>query len=132
MDILRLDGIDVPCIIGDLPEERLREQRLVVSAALELDLAPAASSDALADTVDYAALSGRIRERVRAARCRLVERAAELAAEECLADPRVERATVTVRKSGCVPGLSAAAGSISRGRRGRPCRGVRGKPSPSP
>ena len=118
MDVLRLDGIEVLCIIGDLPEERIREQRLLVSASLELDLGPAAASDALADTVDYAALADRIRERVRAAKCRLVERAAALAVAECLADPRVVRATATVRKSGGVPGLSAAEVTVSRGRAG--------------
>ena len=116
MDTLRLDGLEVSCIIGDLPEERLREQTLLVDAELELDLSAAAASDSLADTVDYASLAGRIREKVRAARCRLVERAAELAVAECLSDARVERATVTVRKSGCVPGLAAAAVSVTRSR----------------
>ena len=114
MDILCLEGLEVPCVIGDLPEERLREQRLSVDVALELDLSAAAASDALADTVDYAALTRRIRERLRGTKCRLVERAAALALEECLADSRVARATVSVRKSGCVPGLAAAEVKLSR------------------
>ena len=117
MDLLRLNGIEVLCIIGDLPEERLREQRLMVRAELELDLAAAARSDQLADTIDYAALSRRIRETLRAAKCRLVERAAELAAAECLADARVVRATVAVLKAGSVPGLESAEVVVSR------CRG---------
>ena len=114
LDVLRLNGIEVTCIIGDLPEERQREQRLVVDAALELDLSAAAASDALADTMDYAALTRRIRERLRGAKCRLVERAAALVLEECLADARVMRATVAVRKSGCVPGLASAEVVLSR------------------
>ena len=114
LDVLRLNGIEVACIIGDLPEERQREQRLVVDATLELDLSAAAASDALADTVDYAALTRRIRERLRGAKCRLVERAAALVLEECLADSRVMRATVAVRKSGCVPGLASAEVVLSR------------------
>ena len=114
LDVLRLNGIEVACIIGDLPEERQREQRLVVDATLELDLSAAAASDALADTMDYAALTRRIRERLRGAKCRLVERAAALVLEECLADARVLRATVAVRKSGCVPGLASAEVVLSR------------------
>ena len=55
-----------------------------------------------------AALTRRIRERLRGAKCRLVERAAALALEECLADSRVARATVSVRKADCVPGLASA------------------------
>ena len=114
LDVLRLNGIEVTCIIGDLPEERQREQRLVVDATLELDLSAAAASDVLSDTVDYAALTRRIRERLRGAKCRLVERAAALVLEECLADARVLRATVAVRKSGCVPGLASAEVVLSR------------------
>ena len=105
---LCLNGIEVACVIGDLPEERQREQRLVVDATLELD--------ALADTVDYAALTRRIRERLRGAKCRLVERAAALALEECLVDSRVTRATVSVRKADCVPGLASAEVVFSRSR----------------
>ena len=108
MDLLRLNGIEVLCVIGDLPEERLREQRLVVDAELEMDVRPAAESDALSDTVDYAALSRRIRETLRSAKCRLVERAAGLAALECLREKAVTAAKVAVRKSGCVPGLASA------------------------
>ena len=113
---LRLNGIEVACVIGDLPEERQREQRLVVDATLALDLSAAAASDVLSDTVDYAALTRRIRERLRGAKCRLVERAAALALEECLADSRVARATVSVRKSDCVPGLASAEVVLSRSR----------------
>ena len=116
MDLLRLDGIEVPCIIGDLPEERLAEQRLLVDVALELDLSAAAANDALADTVDYAELADRIRAKLKTAQCRLIERAAALALGECLSDGRVACATVTVRKSGCVPGLSAAEVVLSRTR----------------
>ena len=116
MDRLRLNGIEVLCSIGDLPEERLREQRLLVGVELELDLSAAAASDSLADTIDYASLSRRIRETLRSATCRLVERAAALAAEECLSDRRVARATVSVCKSGSVPGLASAEVVVSRAR----------------
>lgn len=116
MDRLRLNGIEVLCIIGDLPEERIREQRLMVDAELELDLSAAAESDDLADTVDYAALSRRIRETLRSARCRLVERAASLVADECLADRRVCRATVAVRKCGSVRGMASSEVVVTRER----------------
>ena len=115
-DSLRLNGIEVLCVIGDLPDERLREQRLGVGVELEMDLSVAAASDELSDTVDYAALSRRIRETLRAAKCRLVERAASLVANECLADPRVGRVTVSVRKSGSVPGMAFAEVVLSRDR----------------
>lgn len=117
-DTLELCGLEVACVIGDRPEERDREQRLTVDVALSLDLAPAAASDALGDTVDYAALAETLRGALRQARCRMIEAAAERVAQTCLADPRVRSVRVRVEKSGAVPGLRAAAVTIVRGRDG--------------
>lgn len=116
-DVLELEDLAVDCVIGDLPEERVREQRLTLNVALEIDLARAAASDDLADTVDYAALAAKIRDGLRAAKCRLVERAADLVCRLCLEDARVKRASVSVRKSGCVPSLGAAVARLSRSSR---------------
>ena len=114
MDVLKLNGIEVECILGDLPEERAREQKILVDLALALDLQSAGSSDSLDDTVDYALLVGDVREALEDAKCRLLERAAELVADVCLSDPRVEKATVSVRKFGGVPGLGSAEARITR------------------
>ncbi len=114
MDLLKLNGIEVECILGDLPEERVNEQKILVDVALELDLQEAAVSDCLDDTVDYALLVGNVREALEEAKCRLLERAADLVADVCLADPRVEHATVSVRKFGSVPGLGSAEVKITR------------------
>jgi dihydroneopterin aldolase len=115
-DRLELCGLEVACVIGDRPEERGREQRLVVDASLALDLAPAAASDALADTVDYAALADAIRAGLRRARFQMIESAAECVARVCLADPRVRSVRVRVEKPGVIAGLRAAAVAIERGR----------------
>jgi len=114
MDVLKLNAIEVECVLGDLPEERVREQRILVDVALELDLQDAAASDRLDDTVDYALLVGEIRDALEEGKCRLMERAADLVADVCLADPRVERVTVSVRKFGSVSGLGSAEVKISR------------------
>ncbi len=114
MDQLKLNGIEVECIIGDLPEERENEQRLLVDVALDIDLADAAESDRLDDTVDYALLVGNIREALEDAKCRLLERAAGVVADVCLSDPRVERVTVGVRKFGSVSGLGSAEVKVTR------------------
>ena len=114
MDQLKLNGSEVECIIGDLPEERESEQRLLVDVALDIDLEDAAASDRLDDTVDYALLVGNIREALEDAQCRLLERAAGVVADVCLSDPRVERVTVGVRKFGSVSGLGSAEVRITR------------------
>ena len=114
MDQLKLNGIEVECIIGDQPEERENEQRLLVDVALDIDLVDAAESDRLDDTVDYSLLVGNIREALEDAKCRLLERAAGVVADVCLSDPRVERVTVGVRKFGSVSGLGSAEVKITR------------------
>ena len=112
---MALSGIAVDCIIGDLPDERVREQRLRVDAELVVPDA-AASSDSLADTADYAAIAESVRAALVAARCRMIERAAKVALDACLADARVLRAKVRVTKSGAVPGLESASAEVEGGR----------------
>ena len=100
---LRLNGIEVDCVIGELPDERDRLQRLLVDVELEIP-SDAAETDSLADTVDYAALAERVRAALVAAKCRMIERAAKVV-YDCL-PTRDAHAVVT--KSGAVPGLHSA------------------------
>ena len=104
---LRLNGLAVDCVIGERPDERVREQELRVDVELELP-DRVAETDELGDTVDYAALTDRIRAALVAAKCKMIERAAKVAYEVCMKDKMVSFATVTVTKSGAVPGLESA------------------------
>jgi dihydroneopterin aldolase len=65
---------------------------------LELDLAPAASSDDVADTVHYGELAERLVAIVEGEPVNLIETLADRLAAACLADPRVAAVTVTVHK----------------------------------
>ena len=108
---LELNGLTVFCIIGELPEERVNPQMLRVDLVLTVDGA-AATTDELADTVDYAALAARVRAALVAAECRMIERAAKLALDVCLAETKVSAAKVRVTKSGAVAGLESASVTI--------------------
>lgn len=116
---LSLGGIGVECVIGDLPEERNRLQRLRVDAVLDVPDG-AADTDDLADTADYAGVAANVRAALSAAKCRLVERAAKVAAEACLADARVASATASVSKFGAVDGLERASAEWTAVRGGAP------------
>ena len=113
--LLELNGLDVECIIGELPDERERVQTLSIDVALEIGDG-AAESDEIADTVDYAELAGRIRGELAKAKCRMIERAAKLVCDICLADPKVGAAEAKVTKSGAVPGLKSASATFRRRR----------------
>ena len=108
---LELNGIDVECIIGERPDERMRPQRLRVDVVLTIG-DKASETDELADTVDYAALAERIRTALVGAKCRMIERAAKAVADLCLADVKVSAAKVRVVKGGAVPHLESAAAVI--------------------
>lgn len=110
--LLELNGMDVECVIGDRPDERERTQTLKVDVALDI-CDGAAVSDELADTVDYAELAVRIRGELAKAKCRMIERAAKLVCDICMADPKVSAAKVKVTKSGAVPGLESASATYS-------------------
>ena len=103
---LTLNSLDVDCVIGERLDERIRLQRLIIDAELEIDT-PAITTDDLHDTVDYAALSSRIRSTLKKAKCQMIERAAYLAATECLASPRVKFVRVRVTKQGAIPHLAS-------------------------
>jgi len=112
---LKLNGIDVDCIIGERPDERERLQKLRVDVELTVPDG-AATSDELADTVDYAALTERIRAALVAAKCRMIERAAKVVCETCLANPKVAAVRASVVKSGAIPHLESAEAVYEQGR----------------
>ena len=109
---LKLNGIEVKCVIGDRPDERVREQLLRVNVELELP-DRAAETDELADTVDYVALAERIRSALVAAKCKMIERAAKVAYDVCREDAKIASATVMVTKCGAVPGMESASVAYS-------------------
>lgn len=98
MDRISVTGIEVFAHHGVLPHERDLGQRFVIDVVLELDLAPAATSDDVADTVDYGQLAADVATAATEDPVDLIETVAERVAARCLADPRVQATEVTVHK----------------------------------
>ncbi len=97
-DRITLSGLRARGHHGVYDFERERGQDFVIDAVLEVDLAPAARSDDVADTIHYGELAERLVEVVGGEPVNLIETLAARLAEVCLADPRVRAATVTVHK----------------------------------
>ena len=97
-DRIRLSGLRVRGRHGVYDFERADGQDFLIDAELELDLAPAAASDDVADTVHYGELAGRLAEIIAGEPVNLIETLAGRLADECLADRRVDAATITVHK----------------------------------
>lgn len=99
MDRIAITGLEVFAHHGVLPHERELGQRFVVDVVLGLDLAPAAASDDLADTVDYGAVCAAVERAATAGHVALLERlGAELAAAVLAVDDRIAAVEVAVRK----------------------------------
>jgi dihydroneopterin aldolase len=97
-DRISIAGLRVRGYHGVLPEERVSGQDFIVDALLWLDAAPAAATDDLRLTADYAVLAGRLADIVAGPPVALIETLAERLAAACLADPVVREAEVTVHK----------------------------------
>ena len=97
-DVIELRDLRVSAFCGVLPEETTRRQPFAFDLDVHVDLAVAAVSDELADTVDYGALCGLVAGIAAAERFSLLERFADRVAEAVLAVDRVEAVTVVVHK----------------------------------
>ncbi len=98
LDRICIAGLRVRGNHGVFPEERATGQDFVVDALLWLDTAPAAASDDLSLTADYAALTSRLAEIVAGPPVALIETLAGQLVAACLADPVVREAEITVHK----------------------------------
>ncbi|HLT10071.1 MAG TPA: dihydroneopterin aldolase [Micromonosporaceae bacterium] len=95
---IRLTGLRAHGHHGVYDFEREAGQEFIVDATLELDLGPAAKSDDIADTVHYGELADRLVAIITGEPVNLLETLASRLLEACLADDRVQTATVTVHK----------------------------------
>lgn len=97
-DRIELRGLRLLGVHGALSEEHGRAQPFEADLDVEADLAAAARTDDLSDTVDYAALVEAMARVVGSERYALLESLAERMAEVAMSDERVRAVTVTIRK----------------------------------
>jgi 7,8-dihydroneopterin aldolase/epimerase/oxygenase len=97
-DRISLRGLRVRGNHGVFDFERRDGQDFVVDVDLELDLAKAAATDHVDDTVHYGELAGRLAEVIAGEPVNLIETLADRLVAVCLDDDRVAAATVTVHK----------------------------------
>lgn len=95
---VRLTGLEVFGRHGVHTAETELGQRFVVDVAMTLTASAATLSDALDDTVDYAAVSDAIVAIVAGPPVALLERLAGIVADRVLAEPLVAAVEVTVHK----------------------------------
>ena len=97
-DRIHLRGVEAFGHHGVLADEKRDGQPFVVDVVMELDLATAGGSDELDDTVSYAEIAGEVVARITGPSFDLIERLAEVVADDVLRHRLVDAATVTVHK----------------------------------
>ncbi|HET7739913.1 MAG TPA: dihydroneopterin aldolase [Mycobacterium sp.] len=97
-DRIELRGLTVRGNHGVFDHERVEGQDFVVDLTVWVDLAVAAASDDLADTLDYGSLAQRAADIVAGPPRNLIETVAAEIAEDVMVDARVHAVEVVVHK----------------------------------
>lgn len=124
-DRIELRGLTVRGFHGVFEHERRDGQDFVIDLTVWVDLAVAAASDDLADTLDYGALAQRAAGIVAGPPRNLIETVSAEIAEDVMTDPRVHAVEVVVHKpSAPIPltfhDVAVVARRSRRGMRERP------------
>jgi dihydroneopterin aldolase len=118
MDRIFIENLTVETVIGIFDWEREIRQAVSLDLEMDFDIRAAASSDSIADTLDYKAVSKRLIQFIELSQFRLVEALAERCAAIVLEEFPVSRLTLRLRKPGAVRGSSAVGVIIERSRGG--------------
>lgn len=97
-DRITLTGLEAHANHGVYAFERERGQLFRVDAVLELDTAPAAATDDLDRTVNYAELAQALHAVLSGDPVDLLETLAQRLADVCLANPLVDAVQITLHK----------------------------------
>lgn len=89
MDKIIIKRLRVPALVGVFPQERLAPQNIFIDLEISCDCKSAASSDHLADTVDYRAVVVRLTEYIEGTNFQLLETLAEALADLIIKEFRV-------------------------------------------
>jgi dihydroneopterin aldolase len=118
MDTVFINDLRIRTIIGIYDWERKCRQTISLDLEMGADIARAAATDAIEDTLNYKAVSKRLIDFVEGSDFQLVETLAERIAAIVLDEFRVPWLRLTVHKPGAVRGARDVGVIIERGSRG--------------
>jgi dihydroneopterin aldolase len=116
VDKIFLTALSTETVIGIFDWERQVRQRVEIDLVMHFDVAAAARSDSIDDTLNYKAVAKRVLAFVEASQFQLVETLAERIARLVLAEFPVAHVRVTVHKPGAIRHSRDVGVIIERGR----------------
>jgi dihydroneopterin aldolase len=114
MDTIFISELKVQTKLGVPAWERILPQTIILDIEIGYDLSQACKSDAIADTIDYGAVVGRIRETLSENNFQLVEALAEHICQVIFSEFSALNVKVKVAKPAILPGLKALGVIIER------------------
>jgi dihydroneopterin aldolase len=115
MDLVNVRELRVPTVIGHHAWERDIEQTLLVDLDVCAPITAAATSDALADAIDYDALATEVTAWIRHRQAKLIETLAEGVAQHLIATFGIPWLRITIWKPGAVAAAARVGVTIERG-----------------
>jgi len=115
MDVIFLTGLTTECIIGIWDWERRIRQTVIIDLEMSADIAKAAATDDVADTLNYKSVAKRLQQFVGESSFQLVETLAERIASIVRDEFGVAWVKVTVHKPGAIRGSRDVGVIIERG-----------------
>lgn len=110
MDLIRIRGLEIDCIVGLRPLEREREQRVHIDLALGMDLSKAGRTGRIALTCDYDEIAEEVIAMLRFRRYQLIEMATEEITAMLLGvHPALEMVDIRLDKPAALDGRARAA-----------------------
>ncbi|HKL64463.1 MAG TPA: dihydroneopterin aldolase [Woeseiaceae bacterium] len=117
MDIIFLRDLRIDTVVGIWDWERRIRQTVSIDLEMAADIARAAATDSIDDTLNYKRVAKRLIAYVEASEFQLVETMAERIAEIVLGEFEVPWVRVTVNKPGAIRGSRDVGVRIERGTR---------------
>ncbi|HEY3858793.1 MAG TPA: dihydroneopterin aldolase [Gammaproteobacteria bacterium] len=117
MDIVFIRELKIDTLVGIYEWERRLRQHVILDIEMGTDIAKAAKSDKIEDTLDYKAVSKRVLQFVHDAEYGLVETLAEKVAEIIMQEFLVPWVKITLSKPGAVSSTKSVGIVIERGKR---------------
>ena len=117
MDIVYLRDLRIDTVIGIYGWERRTRQTIIFDLEMSADIARAAASDDIADTLNYKSVAKRLIQFVSESDFQLVETLAERCAQIIREEYGVRWVRLTLNKKGAVRGATDVGVIIERGER---------------
>jgi 7,8-dihydroneopterin aldolase/epimerase/oxygenase len=115
MDTVFIRDLSMDAVIGVFGWERQVNQKITINLEMATDISKAAETDDLQYTLDYKAISQRIRNLVDENQPKLVETLIGLIATTVMAEFNVPWLRISIAKPGAVRGSAAVGVTIERG-----------------